>query len=58
MSVKFRIDGKFAVVSARGVSTIEEVRSTFDGIPTTDALHLPIKILFDARYTQYAPPAE
>lgn len=58
MSLKYSIDDHCIVVSAYGVTPPEEFVQAFEGIAADAAFQTPAKILFDARHTEYGPPAE
>jgi hypothetical protein len=58
MSLEYSINDHCIVVTAYGVTPIEEVVRTFESIATDAALQSPANILFDARHTEYGPPAE
>ena len=56
MSINYRIEDKLVSVTVHGVSSAADVRTAFKDITTAPDLHLPARILFDARNTDYAPP--
>jgi hypothetical protein len=57
MSIEFRINDRLIVVTARGVSTYEEVIGAFVKIVADPAFRAPARVVFDARYTDHAPPS-
>ncbi len=58
MSIEFKIDDQLVLVSAHGSSSYVEVRTAFEKIEADPALQLPVRILIDARHTNYGPPAD
>jgi len=58
MSLEYSINDHCIVVTAYGVTPLEEVVQTFESIAADAAFRPPANILFDARHTEYGPPAE
>ena len=58
MSLEYSINEHCIVVTAYGVTPIEEVIMTFERLAADAAFQPPANILFDARHTEYGPPSE
>ena len=58
MSLEYSINDHRIVVTAYGVTPLEEVVQTFESIAADAAFQPPANILFDARHTEYGPSTE
>jgi hypothetical protein len=58
MSLEYSINDHRIVLTAYGVTPIEEVVQTFESIAADAAFQPPANILFDARHTEYGQSAE
>jgi len=58
MSVDYSIDEELVVVTPYGFNAFDDMSNVFKKIISDPAVNAPIKILFDARHTDYGPPSE
>jgi hypothetical protein len=58
MSLEYSINEHCIVVTAYGVTPLEEVVMTFERLAADAAFQPPANILLDARHTEYGPPSE
>jgi hypothetical protein len=58
MSLEYSINDHCIVVTAHGVTPLEEVVMTFERLAADAAFQPPANILLDARHTEHGPPSE
>jgi len=57
MSINYYFENGLAVFTADGISPYEEFISVFNCLSHDPSAATPLKIIFDTRHTDYAPPS-